>query len=543
MLPRAALLGLVLSVLPVSRAVADIAATGSFDVSLTPAPPSNVTFDGDITFDPGPRTFLGSTVDMSTAAGDMTFEGDGVVDIANESAAFTLTAESDGDFDFAAAGRASCEKAGCLDGKGNFGGRLTTINGAILPAGIFTFDGTAAISALGEGLNGVFAINAFAPVATPAGADVQVTSGPTAFYDTVADKERTFTATARFASVTAAGNTEFVAFSTFPSEFPSGIAVNRNVSVFIDIKTTATVTGQVQVCLGYPDANDDDIVDGTPNNLNASRLRLLHAADIDSGFTDRTMSFGSGRVCANVPAVGPVALGVGSGDTTTTVVGASTTTTSLEPGATTTTSSTVVGETSTTSSTLVGETTTTTLVGETTTTTVIGETTTTTTSPPGESTTTTLPSGAGTTTTSTTLTGGGSTTTTLPSAGSTTTTISTGGPGTTSTTLPACITAIECLDLAIAGPLCPGETIDSKLSTLILKKLTKAQKALLAARTTGSGKKLARLVIKARKQMDKVGKKADAFVSKPKGAISVACRDQIRAALILVTQQITASRI
>ena len=541
MVPRAALLGLILSLLPLSRAAADVAATGSFNVSLTPALPSNVTFDGDITFDPGPHTFLGATVDMSTAVGDLTFEGDGVVDIANESAAFTLTAESDGDFDFAAAGTASCEKAGCLDGKGNFGGRLTTINGGILPAGIFTFDGTAAISALGEGLNGVFAINAFAPVATPMGADVQVTSGPTAFYDTVANKERTFTATARFASVTAAGNTEFVAFSTFPSEFPSGIAVNRNVSVFIDIRTTATVTGQVRVCLGYPDANDDDIVDETPNNLDASRLRLLHAADIDSGFTDRTMSFGSGQVCANVPAVGPVALGVGSGGTTTTVVGASTTTTSLEPGATTTTSSTVVGETSTTSSTLVGETTTTTLVGETTTTTVIGETTTTSTSLPGESTTTTLPSGASTTT-STTLTGGGSTTTTLPSAGSTTTTIATGGSS-TSTTLPACVTAIDCIDLAIAGPLCPGETIDPKLSTLILKKLTKAQKALLAARTTGSGKKLARLVIKARKQMDKVGKKADAFVSKPKGAISVACRDRIRAALGLVTQQITASRI
>jgi hypothetical protein len=541
MMPRAALLGLVLSLFPASRASADVAATGSFDVSLTPAPPSNVTFDGDITFDPGPRTFLGATVDMSTAVGDMTFEGDGTVDVANESAAFTLTAESEGDFDFAAAGTASCEKAGCLAGKGNFGGRLTAINGGVLPAGVFTFDGTIAINAVGEGLNGVFAINAFAPVATSTGTDVVVTSGPTAFYDTVADEERSFTATARFTSVTAAGNTEFVAFSTFPSEFPSGIAVNRNVSVFVDIRTTAAVTGQVQVCLAYPDANDDDIVDGTPNNLNASRLRLLHAADVDSSFADRTVSFGSGQVCGNVPAVGPVALGVGSGGTTTTVVGASTTTTSLEPGATTTTSSTVVGETSTTSTTVVGETTTTTLGGETTTTTVIGETTTTSTSLPGQST-TTLPSGASTTT-STTPAGGGSTTTTLPSGGSTTTTISTGGPTTTSTTLPACVTAIDCLDLAIAGPLCPGETIDSKLSTLILKKLTKAQKALLAARTTGSGKKLARLVIKARKQMDKVGKKADAFVSKRKGAISVACRDQIRGALILVTQQIAASRI
>lgn len=517
----------VLLLSPVTPAGADVAATGSFDVSLTPVLPSNVSFDGVITFDAGARSVLGESVDMATTVGDMTFEGDGVVDVANESAAFGLTAESEGDFGFEAAGTASCEKAGCLNGMGNFGGRLTTITdpGGVLPQGVFTFDGTAAISALGEGVDGVFAINAFAPVATPTGTAVEVTSGPTAFYDTVADKERTFAATARFATVTGAGSTEFVAFSAFPSEFPTGIAVNRNVSVFIDIRTTATVTGMVQVCLGYPDANDDDIVDGTPSNLQASRLRLLHAATVDAPFTDRTVSFGSGRVCGTVAAVGPVALGVGSGgSTTTTVVGASTTTTSLEPGATTTTSSTVVGEPSTTSSTLVGATTTTTLTGETTTTS------------------TTLPSGASTTT-STSLSGGASTTTTRPPAAGTTTTVATGSSSTTSTTLPACITALDCLDLAIAGPLCPGEAIDTRLSTLILKRLTKAQRALLAARTAGSGKKLARLVIKARKQMDKIGRKADAFVSKPKGAISAQCRDRIRAALIVVAQQIAASRI
>lgn len=478
MSPRPAALALtlfaaLLLALHVTRSGADVAATGTFDITLRPGVPPSVSFDGDITFDPGAQSALGAFVDMATDVGEMTFEGDGVVDAANESLVFDLTAESDGDFDLAASGTASCENAGCLNGRGNFGGRLTDITdpGGVLPGGTFTFDGTIAIGATGAGIDGVFAINAFPRTATPAGSDVEVSSQST-FWDTVDDRERPFVASTRFPTVTVAGETEFVAFSTFPSEFPAGIAVNRTVSVFVDVTTTAAVTGDVRVCLGYPDANDDEIVDGTPNNLHESRLRLLYAATIDAPFTDVTMSVADQRICGDVPAVGPVAIGVASsgGSTSTTLVAVSTTTSLTTEGPTTTS-------------------------------------------------------------------------TTLPSGATTTTTIGTGGATTTSTTLPACVTAIDCLDLAIAGPLCPGETIDAKLSTLILKKLTKAQKALLAARTTGSGKKLARLVIKARKQMDKVGKKADAFVSKPKGAISVACRDQIRAALILVTQQITASRI
>jgi hypothetical protein len=455
----------------VTRSRADVAATGTFDVTVFPGVPPSISFDGDITFDPGVRSALGAFVDMATDVGDLTFEGDGTVNVANESAAFDLTAESAGDFDFSASGVASCENAGCLNGRGNFGGRLTEITdpAGVLPAGTFTFDGTIAIDAAGSGTGGRFAVNGFPRTATPAGTDVEISSDST-FWDTVADSQRPVFASARFATVTSPGVTEFVAFSTFPSEFPAGISVNRAVSVFVDVKTTAAVTGNVHVCLGYPDANHDEIVDGTLTNLPKSRLRLLYATGIDAPFTDVTQTVANQRICGDVPAVGPVAIGVSSGgSTSTTIVGESTTT------------SVTTSESSTTS-------------------------------------------------------------TTLAPAATTTTTIETGG-STTSTTLPACTTAVDCLDVAIAGPLCPGETVNPKLSTLVLKKLTKAQTALLAARTMDSGRKLTRLVIKARKQMDKVGKKADAFASKRKGAISVACRDQIRAALILVTQQIAASRI
>src|SRR5262245_49919266 len=144
MLPRPAALALtLLAALPlalhVTRSRADVAATGTFGITLLPGAPPSVSFDGDITFDPGTRSALGAFVDMATDVGDMTFEGTGTVNVANESAAFDLTAESDGDFDFSASGVASCENAGCLDGRGNFGGRLTEITdpGGVLPDGTF----------------------------------------------------------------------------------------------------------------------------------------------------------------------------------------------------------------------------------------------------------------------------------------------------------------------------------------------------------------------------------------------------------------------
>jgi hypothetical protein len=106
-----------------------------------------------------------------------------------------------------------------------------------------------------------------------------------------------------------------------------------------------------------------------------------------------------------------------------------------------------------------------------------------------------------------------------------------------------CDTALGCLDAAIAGPLCTGETVNPKLAAVVAKKLAKAQDALVAARSTTAPKRLAKLVAKARKQIDTVGAKADAFVSKRKSPITPGCRDAIRAAIARVAQQIDANRI
>jgi hypothetical protein len=446
---RSRLLPALLVLVAASPVLADVAATGTFDIQLTGAPP-NVTFDGDISFDAGVRSALGWDVNMAADVGDMTFAGDAVVDTVRKSATFDLNAMSGGDFAFTTPGAARCASAGCVNGQGTFTGRLAlTDPSGVLKGGVFTFDGTAAVDGAGNGPGGAFAINAFPLTLTRVGSDMSVSSGPQTFLDTVAESVRGFVADARFQSVTVAGATQFVAFSALPGAIPAGVELDGALSVFVDVATNAMTSGSVRLCLGYADANDDQVVDGMA--VAVSRLRLLLAAAIGSPFADVTLSVAGERACGDVPAVGPIVLGVAP-------AGASTTTTTTTPG---------------------------------------------------------------------------------PDATTTTT------PGTTptSTTLPLCATALECLDAALAGPLCPGETLNPKLALLVQKKLGKARTALLATRTTSKAKKIARLVAKARKQLDKVGAKADAFVTKRDGRISADCRDLIRAAMGRVTDQIEANRI
>ena len=471
-------------------------------------------FSGTISFTAGTQTALGRSVDMAGDVGDMDFAGDAFVDLGTESATFDLTADSAGDFAFDAAGFGSCESSGCVGGRGTFAGRLTAIDDPddVLADGAYTFDGTAEIDFQGQGPGGVFAINAFPIIPTPAGSDVEVSSGQQTFFDTVKEAVRGFVATARFDGVTAEGSTEFLAFSALPGAPPSGVNLNAIAVMYVVAGTTATVTGGAHLCLSYPDEDGNGIVDGTPN-LTVPRLRLLWAANIGDPLTDITVSAGNLLVCGDAPGAGVMVLGALPPGATTTIL-SSTTSTSVPAESTTTTSTSLPAE-STTSTSVPSESTSTTS----------------TTVPTGES-----------TSTSTSLPPVVTTTSTTPAPVSTTSTFVV-SPSTTSTTLPVCATALECLDLAIEGPLCPGESINQKLAAVILKKLTKAQTALLTARSTSVAKKVAKLVGKARKQLDKVEAKASAFVSKPKNAISAECRDLIQTATGRVTEQIAANRI
>ena len=127
-----------------------------------------------------------------------------------------------------------------------------------------------------------------------------------------------------------------------------------------------------------------------------------------------------------------------------------------------------------------------------------------------------------------------------PGGVTTTTTISGGG---TTTTLPlgGCAEALACLEVALAQPLCGGEPINPKLQAIIAVKLGKAR-SLLQKAAAAADTKVARLVARARKQLGKVGTKADAFVTKKKRPITAGCRDGIHAALDRIDGAITAAR-
>jgi hypothetical protein len=268
--PLAALLS-ILVLVPASSVVADVAATGTFDVHLNGSPP-DVPFGGSIAFHGGVRSALGWQVNMAADVGDMTFAGDAVVDAAQKTATFDLNAMSGGDFAFTTAGAARCEGPGCVNGRATFVGRLSlTDPDGVLRGGVFTFDGTAEIDGGGAGPGGAFAINAFPLTLTRVGSDTSISSGPQTFFDTLAGGIRTFVADARFQGVGVAGATQFVAFTALPGALPAGIELDPALSVFVDVATNAMVSGSVHLCLGYADANGDQVVDGTAMRLRSGR--------------------------------------------------------------------------------------------------------------------------------------------------------------------------------------------------------------------------------------------------------------------------------
>jgi hypothetical protein len=336
-----------------------------------------------------------------------------------------------------------------VGGTATFAGALDSVSGGVLPSGFtYTFDGTVAINFLGMGPGGTVAINAFAPVPTGTGTGIFVGSGPTTYFDTRADANRTFDIELLFGQVTGAGDTTFVGLTAIPGSIPGGITLDPAVSRFVDIVTSAQFTGTIEICFIYPDVNTDGIVDGTA--ISIALLRLLHASATGAAFSNVTTTSGNGQVCGTVSSLSPVVVGVGQPPTTTTTTTLGTTTTS--PGGTTTTT-------------------------------------------PGSTT----------------------TTTTLP--------------------LGNCLTPAACLDAALATPLCGSESINPKLQKAITKALGKAKKFLDKA--AGNPAKAAKFTGKARKQLDNLDKKANAFVTRKKGPISADCRDDIAAALDQIGQAIT----
>lgn len=420
------------------RAEADVAARGTFDISLNVGIP-NTSFNGMLFFDTGTQTVLGTSVDLASDVGDMSYAGTAQVNLQSRSATFEFTAGPTNGFAFHAQGAGACDATGCLNGQATFGGIFDSVTDpmGVVPDATYTFDGSIFVSFLGGGVGGTFGINAFDPQPTATGTNVEVGSGPTTFFDSTQGIVRSFEATIRYPNVTAGGTTSFVAFSEVPGEIPAGYQLAPALSIFIDIFTSATFTGNADVCVTVADVNGDGLEDNT--NFPVAQLRMLHAAASGQDFTDVTNATSpDGFLCGNVSSLSPFVLGID-------------------------------------------------------------------------------PSLGGSTTTTTTP-GGGTTTTTLPGAG--------------------CTDPVVCIDAALGAPLCGEETINAKLDTLIDAKLGKA-KTLITQAATKPAAKVEKLLKKARKQLTKVGVKADAFVSKKKGPITSACRDSIRATLAQIEAALT----
>lgn len=92
------------------------------------------------------------------------------------------------------------------------------------------------------------------------------------------------------------------------SDCPSGSCDGCYRAAYIDVTTSAAVSGPIELCTQYPDADDDGLVDGT--SVPETRLRFLHEeAEV---FVDRTSSIDpvANRICAEVASLSFFVVGV-----------------------------------------------------------------------------------------------------------------------------------------------------------------------------------------------------------------------------------------
>jgi len=281
---------------------------------------------GAFTFDPGSRLVFGSSIDLASSVGGMTLATTATLTAVDFGAS---TAETTwfGSFGSSPLGSLSFSVppgAGFTSGSlvvQSFIGEIDTLVQSIgLPPGLtysvdglLGFTGPCDFSGPGAGDGNSFllevALNAFDPQPTPAGPNVTV-SGETTFFSPVDGSEVSATIDVTFGSVDGAGETTVTAASdtlvTVPSNF--AVAIGDAPVLYLDITTTADVSGPITVCGPYADvAPDDGIVDGTEAApVPETSLRVLHEEPGAFGpeFVDRTdfvaTDYTLNRLCGTV---------------------------------------------------------------------------------------------------------------------------------------------------------------------------------------------------------------------------------------------------
>ncbi len=338
-----------------SRAHAVVVGTGrleaiDFDGSLP-----NLTFAGGLFWDDASFDVLGTPVNLGVMFPGEQSVVNGFVtslnlgDVSAEFMVDLLSASATGGFLnlTQVIGSAVCTQPTCLNATATFLGQVSSVTvwpADLLPTAPLAYflDGSIALNPSFQG-SGPFGLNAFLRHETPVGTAVTVGSGDDTFYDSLADAVLPFAAEATFAEVSDAGSTSFIPLSTAEGTIPASIQLAPGgglTPVFIDVVSTASYTGPVEVCIVVPNGV----------TLPLDQLRILHREGPGAGspagaFVDVTTGTKSSptRVCGAVASLSPFVLGL---DTT-----PPTTTTSTTTSSTSTSSSTTSSVTSTTTQT------------------------------------------------------------------------------------------------------------------------------------------------------------------------------------------------
>ena len=138
-------------------------------------------------------------------------------------------------------------------------------------------------------LVGQSGLNVFRPEPTAVGTNVPV-NATTTYFDPVTLTAIPVSMDLTFSNVTTAGETTVTASSNAAATLTSNFAASLGgyQAVFFDISTTAAFSGPVTLCIPYPDANDDGVIDGT--TVPETALSLLHEEGNPLTFVDRTVS-------------------------------------------------------------------------------------------------------------------------------------------------------------------------------------------------------------------------------------------------------------
>jgi YVTN family beta-propeller protein len=231
----------------------------------------------------------------------------------------------------------SAVPSGSCTGPASFVGTLSNVTGsAALPGNLtYTFDGFVGHPDIGTYV-GKFALNAFAPVDTPEGGQVVVSSDTTFFNPAIAGTPGLGSPVVpikthlRYSRVLKRGKTLVTAASnaahTVPQDMwdmPPDVKTNyltTNYAIesggfrgtILKPSTTAQVNNPITVCSNYEDADDDGVLDGT--SMSVSRLRLMRSQN--KTFVDVTsrLDVAAHLVCAQVNSLATFATAVYTGE-------------------------------------------------------------------------------------------------------------------------------------------------------------------------------------------------------------------------------------